>query len=83
MPKNVQQQTQKQSEEAKSCMQVQNEKAIENKRKNAMKSQTEQENKNCHSFVILNKIKTFEKLGRKMLDNIEVFQNQGFIFDQL
>ena len=83
MPKNVQQQTQKQSEEAKSCMQVQNEKAIENKRKNAMKSQTEQENKKCHNFVIFNKRKASEKLGRNMLDNIEVFRNQGFTFDQL
>ena len=64
-------------------MKVQNGKEIENNRKNVMKSQTEQENKNCHSFVILNKRKTSEKLGGKMIDNIAVFQNQGFIFDQL
>ena len=83
MPKNVQQQTQKQAEEAKSCMKVQNEKEIENNRKKAMKSQREQENKKCHNFVIFNQRKASEKLGRKILDNIEVFRNQGFTFDQL
>ena len=48
-----------------------------------MMSETEQKNKKCHNFVILNKRKASEKLGRKILDNIEVFQNQGFTFDQL
>ena len=83
MQSNVRQQTQKQAEEAKSCMKVQNEKEIENNRKKSMKSQTKQENKKCQNFVILNKRKASEKLGRNMLDNIEVFRNQGFTFDQL
>ena len=80
MPRNLQQQTQKQAEEAKSCMKVQNGKAVENNKENVMKSQGEQENKNWYNFVILSKRKTFEKLGGKMFKNIEQYGNKGFNF---
>ena len=78
MPQNLQQQTQKQAEEAKSCMKVQNRKYIKHFRLNKFKSHTNPENHTCHNFVILNKSKTFEKLGRKVLDYTEEFKNQGF-----
>ena len=61
----LKQKTQKQAEKAKSCMKVKNGKAIEHNRKKAMKSHTNQENQTCHKFVVLNKRKTFEKLGGK------------------
>ena len=76
MPKSVQQQTQKQAEEAKSCMKVQNGKAIEQSRQNVLMSHTNPENKTCNKFVILNKRKTFEK----MLENVKEFGNKGFTF---
>ena len=80
MPQSLQIQTQKYSEEAKSCMKVKNKKAVKSYRENVMKSQAKQENQNCKNFVTLNKRKTFKKLGGKMLENIEEFENQGFIY---
>ena len=80
MRQNFQQQTQKQAEEAKSCMKVQNGKEIEHNKQNVFKSQTNPENQNCLKFVKLNKRKTFEKLGEKFLENIEEIVNQGFIY---
>ena len=80
MQQSLQQKTQKQAEEAKSCMKVKNGKAIEHNRKKAMKSHTNQENKPCHKFVVLNKRKTFEKLGGKKLENIKEFGSKGFIY---
>ena len=76
----LKQKTQKQAEEAKSCMNVQNGKAIEHNRLNVLKSQTKPENHNCHNFVVLNKRKTFEKLGGKKLENIEEFGRKGFVY---
>ena len=61
MPQSLQIQTQKYSEEAKSCMKVKNKKAVKSYRENVMKSQTKQENQNCKNFVTLNKRKTFKK----------------------
>ena len=78
MPQNLQKQTQRQAEEAISCNKVQNVKAIEHNRQNIIKFQTRPENKNGQNFVLLNKRKTFEKLGRKVLDNTVEFENQGF-----
>ena len=79
MPQSLQIQTQKNNEEAKSCMKVKNAKAIEKNRENVMKTQTKQENQNCKKFVTLNKRKTFENFGGKVLENIKEFENQGFI----
>ena len=75
----LQKKTQKQAEEAKSCMRKK--KKIEIKRQNVNRSQKKQENQNCHHFVNLNKIKNFQKLGGKKLESIEQFRSQGlFIF---
>ena len=74
----LQQKTQKQAEEAKSC--IENKKDIEHNRQNVFRSQRKQENQNCHSFVNLNKSKNFQKLGGKKLESIEQFGSQGFIY---
>ena len=76
MPKNIQ----KQAEEAKSCMKVKNGKAIKNNRKNVMKSQTKQGNQNCKNFVTLNKRKIIEKIGGKLLENIEEIEKKGIFY---
>ena len=81
MSQSLKRQTQKQAEEAKSCMKVQNRKEIEYNRHTVFKSQTKPKKNNCKNFVILNKRKTFEKLNRKMFGNIQEFGNQGFIFN--
>ena len=83
MQQNLLRKTQKQAKEAKRCTKVQNEKAIEHSRQKVFKSETYPENQNCQNFVILNRRKSFEKFGRKMLENIKEFKNQGikFIFD--
>ena len=79
MEEKLQQQTQKQAKEAKSCIKVQNEKAIVHNRQIVFKSQTKPENKNCQNFVTLNKRKTTKKLDGKMLENIKEFENQGLV----
>ena len=81
MPQSLRQQTQKQAEEAKSCMKVQNEKEIEHSRQNLLKSQTNPKKHNCKNFVILNKRKIFEKLNKKIFKSIKEFGNQGFILN--
>ena len=76
MSQNLQQQMHKRAEEAKSCMKVQNEKAIEHNKQNVLKSHTNPEYTTCNKFVILSKRKTFEK----MLENVKEFGNKGFTF---
>ena len=80
MQQKLQQQTQKQAKEAKSCMKVQYGKAVEHNRQNVFKSHTNPENQTCHNFVISNKRKTFEKLDRKLLENVKEFGNKGLSF---
>ena len=80
MSQRLQPKTQKQAEEAKSCMKVQNGKDIEHNGQNMFKSQTNPKNQNCQNFVKLNKRKTFEKLSEKILENNEEIGNQGFIY---
>ena len=78
MPQNLKQKTQKQAEEAKSC--IENRKDIEHNRQNVFRSQRKQNNQNCHSFVKFNKRKIFQKLGGKKLKSIKEFGSQGFIY---
>ena len=80
MEEKLQQQTQKQAKEAKSCIKVQNEKAIVHNRQIVFKSQTKPENESRQIFFNFNKRKTFEKLGGKMLQNMEELENKGFIY---
>ena len=80
MQQNFLRKTQKQAKEAKRCTKVQNGKAIEHSRQKVFKSETYPENQNCQNFVILNRRKSFEKFGRKMLENIKEFKNQGITF---
>ena len=80
MSQNFQQQTQKQAEEAKSCMKVQNAKEIEHDRLNGFKSQSKPESKNCQNFVVLNKRKTVEKFGGKMFEYVKEFESKGFFY---
>ena len=75
------QQMKKQVEEAKSCMKVQNGKAIEHNRLNGLNSQSKPESKNCQNFVVSNKRKTFEKFGGKMLEYVKEFGKKGFNFN--
>ena len=78
MPQNLKQKTQKQAEEAKSC--IENRKDIEHNRQDVFRSQRKQENQNYHNFVNSNKRKTFRNLGKKKLESIEQFGSQGFIY---
>ena len=80
MPQSLQQQTHKQAEEVKSCIKVKNGKKIERNRHNVFYSQTKPENQNCQNFVKLNRRKAFDKLGGRMLHNIEKLRNRGFFF---
>ena len=59
-------------------MKVRNGKEFEQNRLKLSKSQTKPENQTSHSFVMLNKKRTFEKLVGKKLDSIEEFRSQGF-----
>lgn len=69
----------KKAEEGKTCMKVQNEKAIEHNKQNIFKFQTKPEIQNSYNFVTLNKRKTCENFGGKMLENAKEFGNKGFI----
>ena len=82
MRQNFRQQMQKKGEETKNCTKVQNEKAIVQNRQIVFKSQTKlrKEKENCQNFVNFNKRKTFEKLGGKMLQNMEELGNKGFVY---
>ena len=79
MQQNFRQQMRKQAKEAKSCTNIQNEKAIVQNRQIVTKSHTIPENENCQNFVALNKRKTIKKLGGKMLQNIKEYGNQGLV----
>ena len=78
MQQSLQQKTQKQAEEVKSCLE--NRKDIEHNKQHVFKSHIKPENNNYISFVILNKRKTFEKLCGKMLKSIEQSGSQGCIY---
>ena len=80
MRQNFRQQMQKQAKEEKSCTKVQNGKAFVHNRQIVFKSQTKPENESRQNFLNFNKRKTFEKLGGKMLQNMEELGNKGFIY---
>ena len=80
MPQNLPQKRQKQAKRAKSYKKIQNGKAIEHSKRKVFKFETNSENQNFQNFVILNRRKSFEKLGGKMLENIKELDNQVVIY---
>ena len=86
MPKYLQRNTQKRVKEAKRFKNVPKRKMsrLEHARQNIFESPTNNLNKNCPEFVMLNKKETFKKLVRKMFNKLNDFLRLGlfclFIF---
>ena len=81
MQPSLQRQTHKQAKEEKNCMKVRNGNEFEQNRIKLSKCQTKLENQTSHSFVLLNKEKTFGKLVGKKLESIEELRSQGFFYN--
>ena len=82
MPKYLQRNTQKRVKEAKRFKNVPKRKMsrLEHARQNIFESPTNNLNKNCPEFVMLNKKETFKKLDKEMFDKIKDFSRLGLFF---
>ena len=80
MSKNFQNISRKRAIDGKTCIQDPDRKVtkLECVKQNMFKSLVNPENQNIPDFVLLNKKKIFDKIERKIIDDIQVLRIKGF-----